>query len=56
MTDLSDLKTLQKRPQHKSITDLKSRCSGQINNGGVPHALSAVGYQFRRKIVSGDKK
>ena len=27
MTDLSDLKTLQKRPQHKSITDLKSGCS-----------------------------
>ena len=25
MTDLTDLKSLQKRPQHKSITDLKSK-------------------------------
>ena len=51
MTDLSDLKTLQKRPQHKSITDLKSRCSSQINNGGDPHATFGSRLPIQKKSL-----
>lgn len=36
MTDLTDLKSLQKRPQHKSITDLKSKCKYSLSVKKLP--------------------